>query len=131
MNLAVPQINLVMAWLWILIGFLSGMIMGLKFHDEKWLGGYSSYPRRMYRLGHISFFGLGAANFIFFLTAREFDQITTFGTIASWGFIAGAITMPLCCWAMARSSRFQFLFGVPVICLISAAGITVLEVIKL
>ncbi len=62
--------NLVMAWLWILLGFVSGMALGMFFHGEKWLGGYGSFKRRMYRLGHISFFGLGAVNLLFYLTAR-------------------------------------------------------------
>ena len=66
----VPQINLVFAWVWILAGFLSGMAMGLFFDKENWLGGYASHKRRMYRLGHIAFFGLGTVNFIFYLTAR-------------------------------------------------------------
>src|SRR6476646_8665042 len=64
----VPQINLAFAWCWIVVGFLSGMVQGLSFHREDWLGGYASFRRRLYRLAHISFFGLGAVNLFFYLT---------------------------------------------------------------
>ena len=53
------NLNLFLGWLWILLGFVSGMALGMFFHRENWLGGYGSFKRRMYRLGHISFFGLG------------------------------------------------------------------------
>ena len=52
------QLNLVLGWLWIALGFASGAVLGLWFHKEQWLGGYASWMRRLYRLGHISFFGL-------------------------------------------------------------------------
>ena len=42
--------NLFLAWLWILLGFVTGMVLGLFFHHENWLGGYGSFKRRMYRL---------------------------------------------------------------------------------
>ena len=58
-------INEVFGWLWIMLGFLSGMVIGLLFHDEQWLGGYASCPRRLIRLGHISFVGLGILNILF------------------------------------------------------------------
>ena len=63
--------NLFLAWLWILLGFVSGMVLGMFFHGENWLGGYGSFKRRMYRLGHISFFGLGAVNLLFWLTVQN------------------------------------------------------------
>ena len=51
MNVQLSQMNLLLAWLWICLGFLSGMLLGLFFHRENWLGGYGSLKRRMYRLG--------------------------------------------------------------------------------
>jgi hypothetical protein len=62
------NLNLLVAWLWILLGFVSGMLLGLFFHHEKWLGGYASFKRRLYRFAHISFFGLGAVNLLLCLT---------------------------------------------------------------
>lgn len=126
MNLAGSQLNVVFAWVWILAGFLSGMALGLKFHDENWLGGYASFKRRMYRLAHISFFGLGAVNLFFHLTLKD----AAMGALGSWASIAlilGGATMPLCCWLMAASKKFKSLFAVPVLSLTSGAILTILE----
>jgi hypothetical protein len=128
MNTAAAHANLVFAWIWILAGFLSGMMMGLRFHDENWLGGYASYKRRMYRLAHISFFGLGAVNFMFHFSLKG-TALGAFGTAASIAFIIGGITMPLCCWLMASSKKFQSLFAVPVLSLLSGATLTLLEIL--
>jgi hypothetical protein len=36
----VRLLNHILAWTWIVMGFLSGLVMGLFFREEKWLGGY-------------------------------------------------------------------------------------------
>jgi hypothetical protein len=113
--------NLLFAWLWISLGFMSGMILGLFFHGENWLGGYGSFKRRMYRLGHISFFGLGAVNLLFWLTLQRIVPpvpLATVAGVASWAFIIGGITMPLCCGVMAHFPKTHLIFAVPVSSLI-------------
>lgn len=127
MNASAVHLNLVFAWAWILAGFVSGMIMGLKFHDENWLGGYSSFKRRMHRLGHISFFGLGAVNLFFYLSLKD-AALSSFGIAASRAFILGGISMPICCWLMARSKKAQSLFAVPVLSLITGAVLTLVQI---
>lgn len=129
MKLHAPEPNLVFAWVWILAGFLSGMLMGLRFHDPNWLGGYASYKRRMYRLGHISFFGLGMVNFLYYLTARTVGDFGMWGEIAAYAFVIGGVSMPVCCWFMAQTARAQFFFGIPVLSLISGAVLTIMEVL--
>lgn len=132
MNAHALQLNLVLAWLWILFGFLSGLVLGLFFHREDWLGGYTSFKRRLYRLAHISFFGLGAVNFLFYLSAQQFSGASpTFVTTESWAFIVGAVTMPLCCLIMAHAPRARMLFAIPVISLIAGGLLTVVEVARL
>jgi hypothetical protein len=123
--------NLILAWLWILFGFVSGMMLGLFFHRENWLGGYASFKRRMYRLAHISFFGLGAVNLLFHLTAQKFSMASSAMSVASAAFILGAITMPLCCVVMAFFPKTRMLFAVPVISLITGGILTLMEVVKL
>lgn len=123
-------LNLLLAWLWILLGFLSGMVLGLFFHRENWLGGYASLRRRMYRLGHISFFGLGAVNLLFWLTVKGLPGLSPSTSIASWAFIVGAITMPLCCVIMAHFPKWHLIFTVPVVSLIVAGTLTVALVIR-
>lgn len=131
MELQPIKINLIIAWLWILLGFLSGFVMGLQFHKENWLGGYGSFQRRMYRLAHISFFGLAAVNWMFYVTAQEFAVMSQSVTLASWTFVAGAVTMPLCCVLMAHWPPGRWFFGVPVLNLLVAGALTLWEVVKL
>ncbi len=116
--------NLLLAWLWILLGFVSGMALGMFFHDENWLGGYGSFQRRMYRLGHISFFGLGAVNLLFWLTMRDIPSADLLIQSASWTFIIGAISMPVCCVVMAHFPKARLIFAVPVISLIVGGALT-------
>jgi len=131
MNTQAAQINLVLAWLWILVGFAVGFFFGLNFHKEHWLGGYLSFARRLYRLGHISFFGLAGVNFLFYLTTRDLIHASTGATVASWGFALGAVTMPVCCFVMAHRPRLRALFLIPVVSLLAAGALTLWEVIKL
>src|SRR6266436_1502559 len=63
------QLNLIAAWSGILAGFVSGLLLGLFFHREDWLGGFGSFKRRLYRLAHISLFGLAIVNLMFYFTA--------------------------------------------------------------
>ena len=125
------NLNLFLAWLWILLGFVSGMLLGLFFRGEQWLGGYGGFKRRMYRLGHISFFGLGAVNLLFWLTAQSLFPLAPLATVAAWALIVGAITMPICCVVMAHFPKAHSIFAVPVLTLITGGVLTLLEIIKL
>ena len=127
----IGQINLLVAWLWIILGFLSGFGLGLNFHRDDWLGGYGIYKRRLLRLGHISFFGLGAVNLMFYLTIRGGSGSSLSLQAASWAFVVGAVSMPLCCLIMAYRSGWRGLFVIPVSSLIAAALLTIWEVTKL
>jgi hypothetical protein len=122
--------NLILAWAWVLAGFVSGAVLGANFHREHWLGGYASHRRRLYRLGHISFFGLGAVNFMFWFTARAMVFDPTAGLIASWAFLVGALTMPACCFLTGHWPRARWLFAVPVSSLLAGGGMTFWQVIN-
>ena len=125
------QANLLIAWFWILLGFVSGSYLGLSFHRENWLGGYASFKRRLYRLGHISFFGLAIINLMFYFVARDLSPAKLSVGIASWGFLIGAFSMPICCVVMAHNAKFRPLFIIPVSSLTVGATLTLWEVIKL
>jgi hypothetical protein len=109
------QLNLVAGWLGMAAGVISGAIGGLFFHQERWLGGYGSFPRRMVRLGHIAWFGLGFINLLFALTAGALAVSHPVNPIASAAFVVGLATMPLCCYLTAWKKRFRQLFPVPVL----------------
>lgn len=107
-------LNIYAAWVAFLIGIIAGAISGLKFHSEDFLGGYGSWRRRLVRLAHISFFGIGLINLVFALTARALD-ITSGLSIASIMLVVGAITMPLVCYLAAFRPVFRHVFFIPVL----------------
>jgi hypothetical protein len=106
------KINLIAAWIGFLLGCAAGAIPGLLFDREGWLGGYSSWRRRLIRLAHISFFGLGLINLSFVLSAR-FLEIKDGLLLASWLLLAAAVTMPLICYLSAVNKLFRHLFFIP------------------
>ncbi len=109
------SLNLVGGWLGMLAGVLSGALVGLFFYRDDWMGGYDSWRRRLTRLGHISFFGLGFLNLVFAATAAQLLLAPPLLKTASWSFIVGAITMPVCCFLSAWRKFFRHLFPIPVI----------------
>ena len=110
-------LHLYAAWIGIFMGFLAGAGMGLFFHRDGWLGGYSSWPRRMARLGHISFFGIAIINLAYGVSLTLSDSIVA-SPVASALFICGAITMPLVCFLAAWRKLFRHLFFLPVLSLV-------------
>ena len=96
-------------------GVISGATIGLFFHREEWMGGYSSFRRRMTRLGHISFFGLGFINLMFAFSIRMIEFRLFEAQLASQCFILGLVTMPLCCFLTAWRKPFRFFFPIPVL----------------
>lgn len=102
------------AWAGMLLGVASGAVIGLFFHREEWMGGYGSYRRRLSRLGHISFFGLGMVNFCFAFTQHVMPLRDTLAAVAMWAFLTGAGTMPACCFLSAWRKPFRCLFPIPV-----------------
>jgi hypothetical protein len=106
------MINLQAAWIGFLLGCCAGAIPGLFFHGENWLGGYASWRRRMIRLAHVAFFGIGLLNLAFALTVRSLD-IQTGVAVPSVLLIVGAVTMPLVCYLSAYRTVFRHLFVVP------------------
>jgi len=110
----VPTVNLIGGWLGMLGGVLSGAVVGLFFYREEWMGGYGSYRRRLTRLGHISFFGLGFLNLIFAVTSAQMFLKGSYLAVASWALIIGAASMPVCCFLSAWRQPLRHLFPVPV-----------------
>src|SRR2546428_11293398 len=89
--------NWCFGWAFILLGFISGAMIGLRFHREDFLGGYTSLRRRLVRLGHISFVALGMLNVLFALSPFTHAG-TRAAAMASICFIAGSILMPAVCF---------------------------------
>ncbi len=109
------HLNLVFGWFWMLGGLIAGAIIGLFFYKEQWMGGYTAFRRRLVRLGHIAFFGLGFINLLFALSVPQLTLTAMQHAIASIGLIVGAATMPACCFLTAWKPAFRHLFPIPVL----------------
>ena len=121
--LKIGELHLWSAWVGVLVGIVSGAMMGLLFHRDDWLGGYNSWPRRMLRLGHISFFGIAFLNFAYAATL-----VVAAKSLHAWAspmLIAGAILMPAVCALAAWKKPLRHLFPLPVICLTGAVTLIV------
>jgi hypothetical protein len=111
----VSQLHVVIGWSAMLLGALTGALIGLFFHRDDWAGGYGSFRRRMLRLGHIAFFGLGILNLLFGLTVKVIALSGIGLSIASMGFVVAVVAMPLCCFLAAWRKPFRHLFPIPVL----------------
>jgi hypothetical protein len=112
------DLNMYAAWVGILGGIVCGAVIGLFFHEEQWLGGYGSYRRRLLRLGHVSFFGLGLVNFMYSTTLKILQLQLAYPQAASTAFLIGAATMPACCFLAAWRKPLRHLFPIPVLSLL-------------
>jgi len=115
------EINFLVAWVAILLGLLTGTVLGTFFHNESWMGGYGSWRRRMVRLGHISFFGTGFLNLAFIVSVSHL-HLEAPPQVASAGFLLGAVAMPTVCFLSAWRDSFRHFFFIPVASLIVATA---------
>jgi len=114
--------NVYAAWIGFLAGTVAGIIPGLFFVKEDWLGGYSSWRRRMVRLGHISLFGIGLLNLSFAATAYLLE-IEAGLQLSSILLIVGSVTMPLVCYLSAWRATFRNLFFIPALSVAMAIAV--------
>jgi hypothetical protein len=105
-----------------LLGAVAGAIVGLFFYNKDFLGGYTSWPRRMIRLGHIAFFGIGLINLSFALSIKALE-LPQAPQIPSILLIVAAVTMPLLCYLSAIKPVFRHLFFIPASSVILALGL--------
>jgi hypothetical protein len=117
--------NQVFGWVAILAGLLVGLVLGLRFHVEDWLGGYGSLRRRLVRLAHISLVALGFLNVLFASSASRLHlSPALFGT-AAWALVVGGAGMPACCGLAAWRPGLRNLFAIPVASLLLGVGLAV------
>jgi hypothetical protein len=110
------MMNIFAAWIGFLAGCVAGAVPGLFFHDEGWLGGYASWRRRMIRLAHVAFFGIGLLNLSFALTARALG-IEKGLAVPSVLLVFAAAAMPLVCYLSAWRPSFRHAFFAPALAL--------------
>jgi hypothetical protein len=115
------DVNAIAGWVGMLLGVVSGAVVGMWFHEEHWLGGYGSWRRRMLRLGHIAFFGIGILNVLYAVTVARLGWDVRW-PVGSWGLAAAGVLMPGVCFLTAWRKPLRHLFVVPVICVVMGIG---------
>ncbi len=120
--------NIYAAWIAILLGIVAGTISGTFFHNEQFLGGYDSWPRRLTRLGHIAFFGLGLINLGYALTARAMAMDSGLA-VSSVLLIISAFAMPVVCYLAAFRKYFRHLFTIPVLAALVGVALFVWQLV--
>ena len=110
--------NRTVGWISLMVGIATGLVMGLWSFDgpfavPAWLGGYADTPRRLARLGHIAFIGLGILNL---LLAQELPQSalgTTGRRVAARAMNTGNILVAPHVVRSGRVAAGQVRHGVP------------------
>ena len=111
--------NRIIGWASLALGAGTGMVMGLWSFDgpvptPPWLGDYGETSRRLARLGHIAFFGLGMVNL---LLARELSRLCLGGTArrtAARAMNFGNVLLPLTLFAAAMYHPLKYVMPLPV-----------------
>lgn len=108
------------AWLWFVLGIVSGAVLGLGFAKADFMGGYDSWRRRLARLGHISFFGTGGLVLAAALSAAALQAIGAPVSerglrVAGGSLVVGAVAMPTVCFLSAWRKPWRHVFFVPVL----------------
>jgi len=124
LNLAL--IHLSAGWIGILLGMIAGACIGLKFTDDHWLTGYNSWARRMNRLGHVSFFGIGFLNIAVAICLPLLEQPVHSHWITPL-YILGAIAMPSVCFLSAWRKPLHNLFPIPVLALVGGTVLYLMD----
>ena len=118
--------NWYVGWGLILTAFLTGAILGLFFYRDDFLGGYASFRRRIFRLGHIALAALGMINILYGLSPMA-SEPSPRTWVASLGFIIGGVAMPAVCFLTSWRVGFRCLFFIPV----SALVIAVIQTLRI
>ena len=115
--------NWLAGWSLLLVAFVTGAGLGLFFHEDNFWGGYTSFRRRIVRLGHIALAALGMVNLLFALSPWP-DQSHWQAMPASAGWVIGAVSMPAACFLTAWTKILRPLFVIPVVSLVAAVILT-------
>jgi len=112
------EFNRVVAWLSLAAGAGTGLIMGLWSFDgplatPAWIGDYADTPRRLLRLGHIAFFGLGILNLLLVHSLPTFPMGRRARRAVLGCMNFGNVFLPLTLIAAAAFPPFKYLMPLP------------------
>ena len=116
-------------WLSVAVGVGTGLVMGLWSFDgpvavPQWLGAYGDVSRRLARLGHIAFLGLGILDI---LLAAELPRLALSAAMkraASVAMIIGNALLPPALFAAAACHPCKYLLPFPATAVFIAVALT-------
>lgn len=119
------SLNRLIGWTSTAVGAATGLLLGLWSFDgpvqvPAWLGDYSDTSRRLARLGHIAWFGLGILNL---LLARELPELRLnpkAKRLAAWAMNFGNVFLPLTLFAAAYYRPLKYLMPWPALSVLLA-----------
>jgi hypothetical protein len=116
-------------WVSTCLGAGSGLILGLWSFDgpfavPAWLGEYDQTARRLARLGHIAFFGLGILNILMAGELRRIRLGPWGRRVASWAMNFGNVFLPLTLFAAAAYRPFKYCMSAPALAVFVALVVT-------
>jgi hypothetical protein len=116
-------------WVCACLGAATGLILGLWSFDGPlavpgWLGEYDQTSRRLARLGHIAFFGLGILNILLAGEMRRTALGSLGRRVASWAMNFGNVFLPLTLFAAAAYRPLKYSIGAPALAVFIALAAT-------
>ena len=118
----------VIAWLSILAGALSGMVLGLWSFDgpmptPEWIGAYDSLPRRFLSLAHVAMFALGILHFVVARQIAAAPVRPDIDRLALGAMALGNVSMPTVLIAAALWEPLKYLTPVPALAITVAIAV--------
>lgn len=115
-RLPLGEWNRRVGWVCMCLGIASGLILGLWSFDgpfavPEWLGAYDQTGRRLARLGHIAFLGLGILNVLLAGELRRCSLPPWGRRTASWAMNFGNVFLPLTLFAVAAYRPVKFVMS--------------------
>ncbi len=112
--------NLRIGWTSLAVGAATGLIMGLwsfagPVPVPTWLGEYGDVARRLARLGHIAFFGLGILNLLLVRDLPRLGLSHGAARVAAATMNFGNVFLPLTLWLAAAYHPLKYLMPLPAI----------------
>ena len=123
------------AWISILGGALSGMLMGLwsfngPFPTPDRIGAYDDLPRRVLRLAHVAMFAHGILHMLVARQITEAPQSPKLDRLGLNAMAAGNILMPTILIAAAVWEPLKYLTTLPTLALTTAFAIAALSAFR-
>src|SRR5262245_19086803 len=116
-------------WVCACLGTATGLILGLWSFDGPmavpgWLGDYDQTSRRLARLGHIAFFGLGILNLLLAVEMRRTSLSSLGRRVASWAMNFGNLFLPLTLFAASAYRPLKYSMSAPALAVFIALAVT-------